>query len=188
MRITEPAIAAMRQHHALASCRQVGKKRFAIFFVNLRADRDLEYGVSSVGAMAVLAHAAAAVLGKEMLLIAVIDQGIEAGHGFGNNIATFAAIAAVRPAKFNELFPPKRYAAVSTVAGADIDLSLIEEFHAANPAPARTPTSIEPNELRIQLAEHPLTTVDIVRMFDHGTWAYGSWICSTWISARPRGQ
>src|ERR1700691_1566418 len=79
MRVAEPAISAMRQHGALAGCRQVGEKRLTIFLVNLRTDRDLEYGVSSIGAVPILAHAAAAVLGKEMLLIPVVDQRIEAG-------------------------------------------------------------------------------------------------------------
>jgi hypothetical protein len=72
-----------------------------------------------------------------MLLIPVIDQRIEARNGFGDDVAALPAIAAIRPAKFDKLFPAERHAAVSAIAGADIDLGLIEEFHAADPDLAR---------------------------------------------------
>ena len=79
--------------------------------------------------MAVLAHAAAAVLGGEMLLIAVIDERVEAVDGERDDVAAVAAVAAVRPAVFDELLAPERNAAVAAVAGADIDLGFVEEFH-----------------------------------------------------------
>src|SRR5581483_9193219 len=131
MRIAETAIAAMREHDAFARFGQVGKQRFAVLFVNLRADRDLEHSVGAVGAVAILAHSAAAVFGEEMLLIPVINQRVEAGNGLGDNVSAPATVAAVRSAKLDKLFAPKRYAAVSAVAGADIDLGFIKEFHVA---------------------------------------------------------
>ena len=51
----------------------------------------------------------------------------------GDDVTALPAITAVGSAKFDELFPAKRNAAVSPIAGADIDLGLIKEFHAANP-------------------------------------------------------
>ena len=83
--------------------------------------------------MAVLAHAAAAVLGGEVLLVAIVDQGVETVDRLHNHVAAVAAIAAVRAAIFDEFLAPERHAAVAAVAGADIDLGFVEEFHAAIP-------------------------------------------------------
>ena len=82
--------------------------------------------------MAVLAHAGAAVLGVEMLLVAIVDQRVEAVDRFGDDIAAFAAVAAIGSAELNEFFAPERHAAVSPVAGANVDLGLVEEFHLPN--------------------------------------------------------
>src|SRR5206468_722783 len=82
-----------------------------------------------IGAMAILAHAAAAVLGSVMLLIAVIDQRVEAFDRERHHVAALAAIAAVGSAELDELFAPERHAAVPAVAGADIDLGFVEELH-----------------------------------------------------------
>src|ERR1700682_2917320 len=132
-RIAETAIAAMRQHDALAEFGEIGKQRLAIFVVNLRADRHFEHHVGAVGAMAVLAHAAAAVLGREMLLVTIVDQRVEAVDRLRDHIAAVAAVAAVRPAVFDEFLAPERHAAVAAVAGANVDLGFVEELHAAIP-------------------------------------------------------
>ncbi len=108
-------------------------QRLAVLLENLRADRHLEHGVGAIGAVAVLAHAAAAVLGHVMLLVAVIDQGVEAVDRFRNDIAALAAVAAVGAAVFDEFLAPERNAAIAAVAGADIDLGFIEEFHCSTP-------------------------------------------------------
>ena len=132
-RIAETAIAAMRQHDALAELGEIGKQRLAVFVVNLRADRHFEHDVGAGGAMAILAHAAAAVLRREMLLVAVVDQGIEPIDRLHHHVAAIAAVAAVRPAIFDKFLAPERHAAVAAVAGADIDLGFVEELHAAIP-------------------------------------------------------
>ena len=67
------------------------------------------------GAVAVLAHAMLALLGLEVLLVAVIDERVEALDAFGPNIAAAAAVAAVGPAELDELFPAKRDAAGAAV-------------------------------------------------------------------------
>jgi len=51
---------------------------------------------------------------------------------FEHLIAALAAIAAIRPAKLNEFFPPERNAAISPVAGSNVNFCLIEEFHICN--------------------------------------------------------
>ena len=48
-----------------------------------------------------------ALLGLEMLLIAEIDQGVEIGHAFDDDIAAAAAVAAVGPAEFDIFLAPE---------------------------------------------------------------------------------
>src|SRR5579862_126457 len=127
--VTEAAVAAARQHDALACFGEICEQHLAIFLVDLSADRHLEHRVSAVGAVPILAHAGPAVLGGEVLLVAVVDERIEAIDRLGDDIAAFAAITAVRAAELYEFFPTERHAAVPAVAGADIDLGLVKKFH-----------------------------------------------------------
>src|SRR6185437_12683129 len=83
----------------------------------------------AVGAVAVLAHAVAAALRLEVLLVAIVDQRIEAVHRLDHDIAASAAIAATRATEFDELLAPERDAAVPARTGLDINLGLVEEFH-----------------------------------------------------------
>src|SRR5262249_6765668 len=113
----------------LANLLEVREQRLTIFFVNLRAGRDLHDDVGAIRAVAVLAHAAAAILGGEVLLVAVVDQRVESVHRGDDHVAAAPAVAAVRAAELDELLAPERDAAVPAVAGADIDLGFVEEFH-----------------------------------------------------------
>src|SRR5579863_6799701 len=132
MGVAETAVAAVGERDALAAFSQVGNECVAIFLVDLGPDRHLEHDVGTVRAMAVLAHAGAAVLGEKVLLIAIVDQRVETVDRFGDHIATFAAVAAIRAAKLNEFFAAERHAAVPAIAGANVDLGLVEEFHLPN--------------------------------------------------------
>jgi hypothetical protein len=116
VRVTEAAVAAARQHDALAYFGEISKQRLAVFVVDLRADRHLEHRIGAVGAVPILAHAGPAVLGGEVLLIAVVDERIEAIDRIGDDLSAFAAITAVRTAELNEFFPTERHAAVPAVA------------------------------------------------------------------------
>jgi len=49
----------------------------------------------------------AAGLGLKVLLVAVVDQGVQPLHRLDPDIAAPAAVAAVRPAVFDELFAPE---------------------------------------------------------------------------------
>ena len=71
----------------------------------------------------------AAVLRLEVLLVAVVDQRVEPVDAFEDDVAAAPAIAAGRAAELDELFAPERHAAVAAVAGADIDLGFVKEFH-----------------------------------------------------------
>ena len=79
----------------------------------------------------VRAGAVAAFFGAEMLGIAEIDQGIEVFHGLENDIAAFAAIAAIRATELDELLAAERDDAIPAIAGFEIDFRLIKKFHGA---------------------------------------------------------
>ena len=70
-----------------------------------------------------------AALRLEVLLVAIVDQRVEAVDDFDDDIAAAAAIAAVGAAELDELLAPEADAAGAAVARADIDLGLVEEFH-----------------------------------------------------------
>ncbi len=79
--------------------------------------------------MAILAHAVAAALGLEVLLIAVVDQGVEAVDRLQHHVAALAAVAAAGAAELDEFLAPERDGAVAARAGLHIDLGFVEEFH-----------------------------------------------------------
>ena len=65
-----------------------------------------------------------------MLLIAKVDQGVEAIGAFDDDVAAAPAVAAVRAAEFDELLAPERDAAGAAVARAHEHARLVEELHA----------------------------------------------------------
>ena len=127
--VAEAAIAAPRQRDALADFGEVGNHGLAVFLIDLGADRHPHDFVLAAGAVAILAHAVFAALGHEVLLIAVVDQRIEAVDGFDDDVAALAAVAAGRAAELDKLLTPERDAAIAARAGPDIDLGFVEEFH-----------------------------------------------------------
>src|SRR6185437_2531018 len=132
MRVAEAAIAALEQQQPITFIGEIGDESFAVFFQNLRADGHAHDRVIAARTRHLLAHAGQAVLGADVLLVAIVDQRVEVFDRFGPDIAALAAIAAVRSAIFDELLAPERDAAVTAVAGLDIDLGLVEESHAAD--------------------------------------------------------
>ena len=129
MRVAEAAIAAFGQHEFFAERGEVVDQRFAVLVDDLRADRHFQHDRFAVGPMAVAAHAIDALRSLEVLLIAIVDQRVEPVDHFDDDIAAATAIAAGRTAELDEFFAAERHAAVSAVAGADIDLGFIKKFH-----------------------------------------------------------
>lgn len=64
-----------------------------------------------------------------MLGVAEVDERVEPGDGFEDDIAALAAIAAIGAAIFDELLAPEAHGARAARTGADEDLCLIEEMH-----------------------------------------------------------
>src|SRR5262249_62175917 len=77
MGVAEAALAAACEHRPLTYIGEVREQGLAVLLVDLRAGRHLEHDIVAARAVAVLAHAAAAVLGLEMLLVAVVAEGVE---------------------------------------------------------------------------------------------------------------
>src|SRR5260370_32828949 len=129
MRVAEPAIAAFGQHELFAEGGGGVDQGVAVLVEHLRSDRHLEHYRFAVGAVAVLAHAVGALLGLEVLLIAVVDQRVQSIDRFDDDVAAAAAIAAARSTELDILLAAERHAAVAAVAGADIDFCFIKKFH-----------------------------------------------------------
>ena len=75
--------------------------------------------------------AVAAFTRPEMLRVAEVDQRVEVGDCLEDDVPALAASAAIRAAELDEPLPPERDNAVPAIAGADIDLCLVEELHAS---------------------------------------------------------
>jgi hypothetical protein len=78
---------------------------------------------------AVLAHAVRAGFGLDVLLIAVVDQRVQAGNAFSPDIAALATIASVGTAEFDEFLAPERHTARAAIAGLHEHTCLIKELH-----------------------------------------------------------
>ncbi len=127
--IAKSAIAPAQQHDALPRRNEVGKHRLAVLIEDFRAGWQRQHDIGALGARAVLAHAMSALLRLEVLLIAVVEQRVEVGHAFEDDVAASAAIAAVRAAELDKLLAPEADAPVPSVAGAHIDFGLVQKLH-----------------------------------------------------------
>ena len=99
--VAETAVTAGRQTIAIADIDEVADERLAILLEYLRTGRDLQRHAVATRAGAVAAHAVHAGLGLEVLLVAVIDQGVQALYGLHPDIAAIPAVAAVRAAELD---------------------------------------------------------------------------------------
>ena len=72
---------------------------------------------------------AATARGFEMLGITEVDQRVETGHRFKNDLAAPPAIAAVGAALFDIFFAAKADSPGATGTGADVYFRLIKEMH-----------------------------------------------------------
>ena len=92
--IAEATIAAFGEPDLLAELGQIGDQRFIVFVENLRALRHFENNVSAFATRTVFAHAMAAGARFEMLLIAIIDERVEAVDAFDTHVTAASAVAA----------------------------------------------------------------------------------------------
>ena len=64
-----------------------------------------------------------------MLRVAKINERIQAFNRFKNDVAAFAAIAAIGAAIFDKFFAPERHSTRAASARANENLGLIKEMH-----------------------------------------------------------
>src|SRR6266851_2056419 len=129
MRVAEAAIAAAQQHMARVGRDEVEQHLVVLLVEDLRADGNAQHHRRSARAAAVGAHAVMALLGAEMLLVAVVDEGVEIGHRLDDDVAAAAAVAAIGAAELDEFLAPEAARAGTAVAALHEDLGLVEEFH-----------------------------------------------------------
>ena len=125
-------MAAAQKDDPLARFGEVREDRtLLVIGENLRSHGHFDDQIVAAGARLVLPGAALAAGSTEMLGVAEVDERIEAGHGLEHDVAALASVSAVGSAELDELLAQEGYGAGSTIAGAHIDLGLVEEFHAA---------------------------------------------------------
>ena len=129
MRVAEAAVAAVQEHGAVAWLDEVEQHGLAVLVEHLGPDGNAQHKGLARGAGAVAPGPAASVLRPEMLLIAVVDQGVEIGRGLEDHVAAPSAVAAIGAAELDELLAPETRRARAAVAAAEVDLALVEELH-----------------------------------------------------------
>ena len=85
--------------------------------------------IIAILAGALFAHAGLAVLGKEVLLVAEVDQRVQPVDGFGPDRSARAAVPAIGTTVFNVFFAPERHATAPACARADIDFAQVKKLH-----------------------------------------------------------
>jgi hypothetical protein len=108
---------------------EVGDRLAGFEVADDRADRHAQFHVLAAAAVAVRAHAVLAALGAEDARVAEIDERVEVAVGDGVDAAAAAAVAARRAALRHVFLAPEGGRAIAAVAGNDLDLGFVEEFH-----------------------------------------------------------
>ena len=116
MDVTKAAAAAFGEGDFLARFGEVGEQCLAVFIVNLRADGNEQVFVLGGFAVALFAHAVTALVTFEMLLEAVIDEGVEAGDRAHDDAGAAAAIAAIRATLGDEFLTTEGDTAFAAIA------------------------------------------------------------------------
>src|SRR5690606_29515972 len=115
--------------HPLARLGEIGDQRLAVLGKNLGSGRHLDDAIVAARARAVAPHPGNTVLGLEVLLVAEVDQRVQVLDALGPHVTALAAVASVRAAELDELLAPEADAPGPAIAGADIDLGLVEKLH-----------------------------------------------------------
>ena len=127
--VAEAVSPALRHEQLLAGVEQFPDQFSRAFVVDDRAaghaDRQIVAGLAD----AVPTGARLSVAGLEMTLETEVDEGVQACIRAQENAAAIAAVAAVRPAELDELLAPETQAAVAALAGGNVNLGVVDEFH-----------------------------------------------------------
>ena len=123
MRVTKTAAAAAGDDNLGSILNQVGDQ--TIIFPQLCTQRHINVDICATFALLLVFTTYKAVLGCYKARCAVVSQGIHIMADSHDNIATTAAIAAVRTTIFPIFFVTKRRAAIATLSGAYFDVGCV---------------------------------------------------------------
>src|SRR5688500_3114960 len=129
MLIAKTAIAAPGEENAVARFGEIGDQGVVVRLEDLGAHGHAQNDIATLGTGAAAAHAVSALLRLEMLLVAIVDEGVQPFDGFCPDIAALAAVTPIGTSELYEFFAAKADAARTPIARAEIDLCLIEELH-----------------------------------------------------------
>ena len=130
--VAAAALAALRDDEALAVGAKIGQQRAVGLVEDLRAGRDAQHEILAGAPVLVLVGARLAGGRGVFLLVAKVEQRGQAAVDDQHDAAAVAAVAARGAALGDELLAPERDRALAAVAGADADVSLIDELHGPN--------------------------------------------------------
>ncbi len=131
--VAEAAIATLGNHNALTRREQLIEHLTGIRIGDDGTHRHLERDVVTGSTEHVRAHTVLTTFGFMAARIAVIDQGIQIGVGYGIHVATTPTITAIGAAKLFVFFVPKGHTAIPAIASGYIDIGFIDEFHGHSP-------------------------------------------------------
>ena len=129
MDVAKAALAALGDLHSLAVMRQIGDDLLGVYVGDHRPDRNAHNDILAPPAVAAGRRAILATLGNELAGITVFDQRVDVAIGDHLHAATTSAITAIRTAFRLVFLPPERDDAIAAVAGGDVNLRLVDEFH-----------------------------------------------------------
>src|SRR6266849_1912332 len=131
MYITQASTPATRDHYTLTMLQQVCNNLFGVGIAHDSTTGDGEHNIFPFGSMHFLAGTGASCSGLEMLVVTIIDQGIQAGSRLYIHTATPAAISAIWSTERRKFFAAEVHGAIAAVTGFYIDFCMIVEHSAA---------------------------------------------------------
>ena len=126
-RIPAPSAASARDDEALVGLRKLESLLASLIVVHDRAHRNLENYVSTFAPCPVRAFAVAAAPCSVLRVETEMDERVVALARFHDHVAALAPVAAGGPATRHKLLPAEGHAAVSAVAGFDLNFGFIDE-------------------------------------------------------------
>ena len=124
--VAPPTASPPGDHQPLLVADQVGD-RLAVLVDDQRARRNLQHQVGGVFPMAAAATTAPTAPGGEMMLVAVILQGVELAGDFEHHVASPAAVTAIGTATRHVLLTPEAERAGTAISGLGENLDAVGE-------------------------------------------------------------
>ena len=129
VKVPQATLSTPRQDFALAVANQIEQAFVGLSIMDFGTNRHAQDDVIRSSAVLVTAAPMLSTARPMQARIAVIHQGIDVAVGNGDHTAAAPAITTVRTALGDVFFATKARHAIATVAGNDLDSSLVNEFH-----------------------------------------------------------